>query len=97
MLNLTGMCMASEAAVEFLEMLPDNIPDEIKNDDFCDEYERMLNTVRYHVRKSVPIAPKEIKPVTKSFITTYSCGQCGHTVLTHQKYCEECGRMVRWS
>lgn len=97
MLTLTGMCMSSEAAVEFLEMLPDNIPDEIKNDDFCDEYERMLNTVRYHVRKSVPIAPKAIKPVTKSFATTYSCGQCGHTVQIHQKYCEECGRMVRWS
>ena len=54
MLNITGMMMAGEAAVEFLEMLPDNIPDEIKDDDFCDEYERMLNTVRFHVRRSVP-------------------------------------------
>ena len=97
MLKITGMCMADEAAVEFLEMLPDNIPTEIKDEDFCEEYERMLNTVRYHIRKSVPVLPKEIKPVTKSFGTTYSCGQCGYSVRTHERYCAKCGRQIRWS
>ena len=89
--------MADEAAVEWLEMLPDNIPDEIKDDDFCDEYERVLNTVRYHIRRSVPVAPKEIKPVAKRFISTYSCGQCGHDVRVHERYCPECGRRIKWN
>lgn len=96
MLNITGMMMAGEAAVEWLEMLPDNIPEEIKDDDFCDEYERMLNRVRYEVRRSVPVAPKEIRPVSKRYLPFYSCGQCGHNVQVHEKYCPECGREIKW-
>lgn len=88
--------MDSEAAVEFLEMLPDNIPDEIKDDDFCDDYERMLNRVRYEVRRSVPVAPKVIKPISGRYMTTYSCGQCGHGVQIHEKHCHDCGRMISW-
>ena len=97
MLDLTGMSMSGEAAVEFLEMLPDNIPDEIKDDDFCDDYERMLNLVRFEVRKSVPVAPKAIKPPRGRFIETYSCGQCGNSVQTHEKHCPECGRRIKWN
>ena len=96
MLNLTGQCMNAEAAIELLEMLPDNIPDEIKDDDFCDEYERMLNTFRYHVRFHVPIAPKVINPVSHHFMKTYTCGQCGYQVKTHEKYCPNCGRQINW-
>ena len=84
--------MSGESAVEFLEMLPDNIPDEIKDDDFCDEYERMLNRVRYEVRKSVPVAPK----VYKNRFTSYTCGQCGHGVNAEHSYCPKCGREIKW-
>ena len=96
MLNITGMMMSGENAVDFLEMLPDNIPDEIKDEDFCDEYERMLNRVRAEVRWSVPVAPKVIKPISGRFIETYSCGQCGHDVKIHEKHCPECGRAIKW-
>lgn len=96
MLELTGMCMSGVEAVEFLEMLPDNIPDEIKDEEFCDEYERMLNRVRAEVRWAVPVAPKVIKPPRGRLIETYSCGQCGHSVQTHEKYCPECGRAIKW-
>lgn len=98
MLNLTmgGYMMSGLDAVEFLEMLPDNIPDEIKDDDFCEEYERMLNRVRYEVRKSVPVAPKVIKPPSGRYMSTYSCGQCGHDVKPHEKYCPQCGREIKW-
>ena len=97
MLYLTGSCMSGEAAVEFLEMLPDNIPAEIKDDDFCDDYERMLNRVRFEVRKAIPVAPKITEPISKKYTRFYSCGQCGHGVRQDiQRYCPTCGREIKW-
>lgn len=85
--------MSGVDAVEFLEMLPDNIPDEIKDEEFVDEYERMLNRVRYEVRQSVPVAPK----VYKARYTEYTCGQCGFGVRYDlYKYCPKCGRAIQW-
>lgn len=98
MLDLTngGLCMSGLDAVEFLEMLPDNIPDEVKDDEFCDEYERMLNRVRVEVRWSTPVAPKVTKAMSRGFGDFYSCGQCGHGVDVHKKYCDQCGRAIGW-
>ena len=98
MLDLTngGLCMSGLDAVEFLEMLPDNIHDEVKDDEFCEEYERMLNRVRFEVRKSVPVAPKVTKARSRGYVDFYSCGQCGHDVAVHQKHCSECGRPIGW-
>ena len=97
MIEKIGICMSGIAAVEFLEMLPDNIPDDIKDDDFCDEYERMLNRVRYEVRKSVPIAPNVTEPVSKKFSRFYTCGQCGYNLHPEiYKFCPCCGRAIRW-
>lgn len=98
MLEITGIMMGGEDAVEFLEMLPDNIPDEIKDDDFCAEYERMLNRVRYEVRKAVPVAPKKAGQASKRFGQYYSCGQCGFCLQTEiDQYCPQCGRQIKWS
>lgn len=97
MLKITGIMMSGENAVDFLEMLPDNIPDEIKDDDFCDEYERMLNRVRAEVRWSVPIAPRVTEPVSKGYGRFYSCGQCGFGIRPDiYKYCPDCGRRIKW-
>lgn len=97
MLELTGCCMSGENAVDFLEMLPDNIPDEIKDDDFCNEYERMLNRVRAEVRHAVPKAPRVTKPVSKSYTAFYTCGQCGFGIRPDiYKYCPNCGRAIKW-
>lgn len=97
MIEKIGVCMGGVEAVEFLEMLPDNIPDEIKDDDFCDEYERMLNRVRYEVRKSVPVAPKVTEPVSKRFGRFYSCGQCNFDIRPDiYTYCPKCGRKISW-
>lgn len=95
MLELThgGRMIGGEAAVEFLEMLPDNIPDEIKDDDFCDEYEFMLNRVRYEVAQSVPI-PARRGPGRREYFT---CGKCGSIVRPDtDNYCSKCGRAIAW-
>ena len=97
MIENTGMMMGGIAAVEYLEMLPDNIPDEIKDDDFCEEYERMLNRVRYEVRKSVPVAPKVTKAISRGYGDFYSCGQCGYDIRPDiYKCCPNCGREISW-
>lgn len=97
MLKITGIMMGGESAVEFLEMLPDNIPDEIKDDDFCDEYEQMLNRVRYEVRKSVPVAPKITEPTSTKYSRFYNCGQCGFGIRADiYKHCPNCGRAIMW-
>ena len=89
--------MSGIDAVEFLEMLPDNIPNEIKDDEFCAEYERMLNRVRQEVRRSVPVAPKVTNPTSKRFGLFYNCGQCGFGLRVElYEYCPKCGRMISW-
>lgn len=96
-LTMGGLCMSGLDAVTFLELLPDNIPDEIKDDDFCTEYERMLNRVRYEVRKSVPVAPKTTKAVSRGHSDYHSCGQCCCSVRPEQKHCPKCGRAIDWN
>lgn len=99
MLDLTngGLCMSGLDAVEFLEMLPDNIHDEVKDDEFCEEYERMLNRVRFEVRRSVPVAPKVTKARSRGYMDFYSCGQCGADVDIHNEFCCRCGRAIQWN
>lgn len=94
MLDLTmgGRCISGKEAVEFFETLPDSIQQEIKTDEFCNEYEYALNRLRNEVRKSIPIAPK----INKGKFTDYSCGQCGHGFDPNNKYCPNCGRAIDW-
>ena len=97
MIDKIGICMGGVDAVEFLEMLPDNIPDEIKDDEFCEDYERMLNRVRYLVRQSIPIAPRVTEAVSKRYSDFYSCGQCGFGIRPDiYKNCPNCGRPIKW-
>ena len=97
MLVITGSAMSGVAAVEFLEMLPDNIPDEIKDDEFCDEYERMLNRVRHEVIKSFPVAPKVTESTSRRNSNFYNCGQCGFGLRADiYDYCPKCSRKISW-
>lgn len=98
MLKMTGIAMSGIKAVEFLERLPDSIPNEIKDEEFCDEYKRMLNRVRYEVSRSVPVAPKIDKAQTRGHSDYYNCGECGAGVRSDiYKHCPKCGRAIKWS
>lgn len=94
MLELThgGRCISGLAAIEFMERLADMFDEDIKTDEFCDEYECALNRFRYEVRKSVPVPPKK----GPGRITYYNCGQCGHILDVNDKFCSACGRQVHW-
>ena len=99
MLELTrgGRMIGGEAAVEFLEMLPDNIPDEIKDDDFCAQYEFMLNRVRHEVAQSIPVPAKRHQATSHAFHDYFTCGKCGFIVDScTDNYCRSCGRAIGW-
>lgn len=92
-----GLMMGGQDAVRCLEMYQDNFPEEIKTEEFCDEYERVLNRIRYEVDRSVPIAPKVLEAKVRSFGKFYSCGECGFSVREDfYKYCPKCGRAINW-
>ncbi len=96
MLELTdgGRCMSGPDAVEFFERLADMIDEDIRTDDFCDEYTWALNRLRYHVRQSLPVPVK----VSRVKGTTYSCGKCGHGLRPNGNgFCPKCGCAIDWS
>lgn len=94
MLDLTmgGRCIGGLDAVAFFEALPDSIPDAVKTEQFCNEYEWALNRLRAEVRKSIPIAPK----VRKGRFIDCNCGHCGYGVDVNNKFCPKCGQAVDW-
>lgn len=98
MLEPRGIAMGGIDAVEWLEKLPDKIPDELKDIEFCDQYNRVLNRVRYEVSRSVPVAPKVTKAIYKKYHDFYSCGECGFDLRTDiYDHCPKCGRAIKWS
>lgn len=85
--------MSGVEAIEFMERLADMIDEEIRTEEFCDEFTWALNRFRYEVRKSVPVSPKK----GTGRILYYSCGQCGGGVRPDtDKYCSKCGREIKW-
>jgi hypothetical protein len=95
MLNLTngGRCVSGTDAIEFMEKLADLLDEEVRTEEFCDEFEWALNRFRYEIRKSVPVPPKQ----HKDRFTHYTCGQCGHGVEPGDQYCRKCGRAIGWN
>ena len=53
MLELTGKCCSGIEAIEFMESLADVFDEDIKTDEFCEEYEEALNRFRYEVAKEI--------------------------------------------
>lgn len=96
-LKLTGECMSGIAAIEFMERLPDVIPEEARTEEFCEEFERALNRFRYAVSRDIPVAPTFQKAKSRNLGTLYSCGECGHGLRPDlYKRCPVCGRPVKW-
>ena len=94
MLDLTqgGRMVSGLDAIEFMEGLADMFDEDVRTEDFCNEFEWALNRFRYEIRKSVPIPVR----VLKARFTSYSCGQCGHEVNVSNKFCCGCGRAIDW-
>lgn len=82
--------MSGPDAIEFLERLADVLDEDVRTEEFCDEFTWALNRCRFEIRKSVPVPPKK-GPGKQIY---YTCGQCGHMLKPYDKYCSLCGRMI---
>lgn len=92
MLELTGKCCGGIEAIEFMENLADVIDEDVRTEEFCEEYEAALNRFRYEVAKEVGRKKKIIKAM-KSHISDFEyCGKCGFGAgEPSHKYCPNCG------
>lgn len=92
--RLCGMMKPLEDALEFFELyLPDSLPEDIKTEEFCDDYQRALNRLKHESLKHLPIKPKLVK--LKRF-DCHSCGKCGRGLDVNDNYCPACGTKIKW-
>lgn len=96
--RLCGMMEPLEDALEFFELyLPDSMPEDIKTEEFCDDYQRALNRLKYESLKHLPIKPKTVKAIARGRSDFYSCGNCGSVVTVNDNYCPACGTEIKWA
>lgn len=92
-----GLMVSLEDALDyFILYLPDTLPEEIKTEEFCEEYQRALNRIKYETLKQHPIKPQIIKAVTRGRMDYFSCGQCGNALDVNYDYCHKCGTNIKW-
>lgn len=96
--KITGMACSCDNALEMLEVfIPDSLPEEVKTDQFCEDYEKVLNRLRYSLSKHIPMKPRFQKGKYSSIYDSYTCGNCGFGLRTDiYKYCPSCGQMIDW-
>lgn len=90
-----GLMWSKEETLNFLKIwLPDIIPEEIRDDEFCDDYQRTVNRVEYEFERNVPCEPKR----QKGSIPAWDCGWCGSVIVSgvNADYCAACGHPILW-
>lgn len=96
MLEITGICCSGIKAIEFMEMLPDVIDEDVKTDEFCEKYEQALNRFRYEVAKEIGAKKKIVKAKNKGLHDFKYCGKCGFGAdEPSYSYCPNCGTRYR--
>lgn len=86
-----GQCVSREKALQVItEQVQDYLPEDKWN-----EYERVVNRVRYEFGKNERTKP--IYHKGHSFKDWYTCGNCGFGI--HEigyNYCPNCGFGIKW-
>lgn len=92
MLELTGKCCSGIDAVEFMESLADVIDEDVKTDEFCEEFGKALNRFRCEVAKGTGRKKEIVKSFVKGHHDFEYCGKCRFTVREPSwSYCPNCG------
>lgn len=92
MLEIAGKCCSGIEAIEFMESLADIIDEDVRTEEFCEQYEAALNRFRFEVAKGIGAKKKIIKAKYKSYQDFGYCGKCGFGAgEPSHKYCPNCG------
>lgn len=96
--HITGISCSCDDALEMLEIfIPDNMPDEVKNEQFSVDYEETLNRVRCALSKQIPTKPQFRKGKYGSQYDSYTCSHCGFGIRRDlYEFCPKCGQMIDW-
>ena len=88
----TGLCMSTSRAIRMLSSL---IEQQAGDPQTAADYDRMLNTIRYALRKTVPVEPCFRPGRYGRKYDNYTCGVCGAGVNDiGYKYCPNCGQRL---
>lgn len=68
MLDLTGKCCGGIEAIEFMESFADIMDEDVKTEEFCEEYEEALNRFRYEVKKNIGKKRKSLRQKIKAIM-----------------------------
>ena len=88
-----GRMIGGPEAIEFFERLGDAIDEDIKDEEFCNEFTWALNRCRYSIARDIPMEPKYHRGAHGSRYDSYTCARCGKLLDTVDKYCSGCGQM----
>ncbi len=99
MLALTdgGRMMGGPEAIEFFERLDDVLDEDIKDEDFCNDFTHALNRCRYSVARDIPLEPTLHKGLYSKKYDHYTCARCGYIIRTEDNYCPACGQLQTWN
>ena len=89
--------MGGAEAIEFFERLDDVLDEDIKDEDFCNDFTHALNRCRYSVARDIPLEPTFHKGKYGSKYDHYTCARCGYIIRTEDKYCPNCGQFQTWN
>lgn len=89
--------MGGPEAIEFFERLDDVLDEDIKDEDFCNDFTHALNRCRYSVARDIPLEPTFHKGKYGSKYDHYTCARCGYIIRTEDKYCPNCGQLQTWN
>jgi len=92
MLELTGSCCSGLEAIEFMENLAEVIDEDVKTEEFCEQFQKALNRFRYEVAKGIGKKKKIVKATNRRLHDFSYCGKCGHGANEPSwKFCPNCG------
>ena len=91
-LEVTGSCMSGKDAVEWMENKCAPVILEQNDPELEEKFNKVLNRLRYEVKKTVPVPVKELRGRR----VDHDCGNCGHVAFAGYEYCPNCGHRIDW-
>lgn len=92
------MMMGNDDALTMLTIhIPDMVDEDVKDDEWVEQYQRFVNRVRYSLERDIDkkaVFHKGLVSKKNDFFTCPTCGRQLRAMLTH--FCNGCGQRISW-